>query len=155
MANVRKSERSKGKVARVPVGGLRQRLQLSDEDMAEFKRRKRVVRWFNDKPGRLLRAEGGGYKFVSPEHATSLGHGALHREGNDPESDARVSVVVNDGVPVIRAYLMEISEKFYKEDQALKEKKNQAVDDSLNVAVVDAGGAKLENQTGPGVTYSH
>ena len=67
MTNVRKSEQNKGKRVRVPVGGgLRLKMQLSDEDMKEFKRRKKVLRWFNDKPGRLDRALGGGYKFVNP-----------------------------------------------------------------------------------------
>ncbi len=154
MTNARTSERSKGKIARVTVGGLRLKLQLSDVDMKEFKKRKRVIRWFNDKPGRLDRALAGGYKFVDPKYATSLGQGALHRDGKDPESDTRVSLVVNNDVPVIRAYLMEISRKFFDEDQALKEKKNQAVDEALNVAV-DASGASIENQYGGGVTYSH
>lgn len=153
MANTRKSERSKGKTARVPFGGPRFRQQLSAEDMKEFKRRKMVPRWFNDEGGRIERALGGGYKFVKPEHAGSLGQGALHADGSDPESGARVSIIANRGEPVIRAYLMEISEKFYKEDQADKEGVNQQVDDALQSG--GAGGASIENQYGSGVTYSH
>jgi len=152
MANTRKSEQSKDKVARVPFGGQRYRLQLSQADMDGFKKRKKVIHWFNNETGRIERALGGGYKFVKPEHAMSLGHGALHRDSNDPESGARVSVIANRGEPPIRAYLMEISEKFYNEDQAAKERKNQAVDDAL--AVGGAGGANIENQYGEGVTYS-
>ena len=117
MANTRTSERSKDKVARVPFGGPRYKLQLSDADLKEFKRRKKVARWFNDDGGRLERALGGGYTFVKPEYARSLGQGALHGDSNDPESKARVSIIVNRGDPVVRGYLMEISEKFYKEDQ--------------------------------------
>jgi len=152
MANTRKSERSKGKTGRVPFGGLRLKTQLSEEDMKVFKSRKMVPHWFNDEPGRLDRALGGGYTFVNPEYATSLGQGALHQDGNDPESNVRVSIVASRGDPVIRAYLMEISEKFYKEDQATKELKNQAIDDAL--AVGGAGGANIENQYGAGVSYS-
>jgi hypothetical protein len=147
MANTRKSERSQGKRERVRFGGLRLKLQLSDEDMKEFKRRKMVPRWFNDDPGRLERALGGGYKFVKPEHAGSLGQGALHADGKDPESGARVSLVVNRGTPVIRAYLMEISEKYYKEDQAEKEKVNAQVDEAL--ALGGARASELENEYKP------
>lgn len=153
MANVRVSEKSKGKTPRVPMGGMRLKLQLSEADTAEFKKRKKVPHWFNDDPGRLERALGGGYTFVKPEHATSLGQGALHADGQDSESGARVSIVVNKTDPVTRAYLMEISEKFYKEDQRAKETINEKVDEAL--AAGGAGGASIENKYGKGVTYSH
>jgi hypothetical protein len=149
MANTRTSERSKGKVARVPVGGLRLKQQLSDEDMKEFKRRKMVPRWFNDDPGRIERALGGGYQFVKPDFARSLGQGALHSDGSDPESGARVSIIANRSEPVTRAYLMEIPEKYWKEDQASKELRNQQVDKALNIS--DKGDGI---EYGAGVTFS-
>ena len=152
MANTRKSERSKGKTPRVPFGGFRLKTQLSEEDMAEFKRRKMHTRWFNDEPGRINRARAAGYDYVDPENATSLGQGALHRDGSDPESAARVSIVVSKEPPPLRAYLMEISMKFHKEDQAKKEERNQMVDDAL--AAGSAGGVEVENKYGPGMTYS-
>ena len=151
MANVRKQEQKKGKVARVPFGGTRYKLQLSDADNEGFKRRRMVPRWFNDQDGRIQRALSGGYKFVKPEHATSLGSGAIH-QGNTDEG-SRVSKIVSKGEPVIRAYLMEISKKFWTEDQAAKQKINDKVDEAL--AAGQSGGAKVENQYGPGVTYSH
>ena len=147
MANTRKQERSEGKVARVPFGGPRLKLQLSDEDMKGFKLRKMVLHWFNDDPGRIERAQGGGYKFVKPEHATSLGQGALHMDGKDPESNAGVSIVVNRSDPVTRAYLMEISEKHYCQDQATKEKRNMLVDEAL--ALGGKLGSELENEYKP------
>jgi hypothetical protein len=151
MANERKQQQKKGKVARVPFGSHRYKLQLSEEDMKEFKRRGMVPRWFNDQDGRIQRALGGGYKFVKPEHATSLGSGAIH-QGNTDEG-SRVSKIVSKGEPVIRAYLMEISKRFWNEDQAAKEAINMQVDEAL--AVGQAGGAEIENQYGKGVTYSH
>ncbi len=147
MTNSRKREKSAGKTARVPVGGPRLKLQLSDEDMKGFKQRKMVTHWFNDDPGRIERAQGGGYTFVKPEHATSLGQGALHSDGKDPESNTRVSIVVNRSDPITRAYLMEISEKFYKEDQATKEKVNAQVDEAL--ALGGKRGSDLENEYRP------
>ena len=151
MANVRKQEQEKGKVERVPFGGTRYKLQLSDADNEGFKRRRMVPRWFNDQDGRIQRALSGGYKFVKPEYATSLGSGAIH-QGNTDEG-SRVSKIVSKGEPVIRAYLMEISKKFWTEDQAAKQKINDLVDEDL--ARGQAGGANVENQYGPGVTYSH
>jgi len=147
MTNTRKSERSKDKVARVPFGGPRFKLQLSDEDVKGFKSRKKVAYWFNDESGRLERALGGGYTFVKPEHAKSLGQGALHADGKDSESNARVSVIVNRGDPIVRAYLMEISEKYHKEDQAAKEAVNQQVDDAL--ALGGKRGSDIENEYRP------
>lgn len=147
MANARKQERSKGKTARVPFGGVRLKMQLSKEDMKGFKARKVITHWFNDNPGRIERALGGGYKFVNPEHATSLGQGALHMDGKDPESAARVSIVVNRSDPITRAYLMEISEKFYREDQATKEKVNAKVDEAL--ALGGERGSDIENEYRP------
>ena len=147
MANTRKSQRSEGKTARVPFGGFRLKLQLSDADMKGFKDRKMVCRWFNDDPGRIERALGGGYNFVKPEYATSLGQGALHRDGKDAESSVRVSQVVNRSEPITRAYLLEISEKFYKEDQRAKETNSAKVDDAL--ALGGKRGSELENEYRP------
>jgi len=154
MANFRKSEQSEGKRERVSFSGPRLKLQLSEKDTKTFKERGMVPRWFNDDPGRIERALGGGYTFVNPVHATSLGQGALHQDGKDPESGARVSIVVSRGDPIQRAYLMEIKEEFYKEDQADKEAVNQKVDEAL--AAGGAGGDELgSNKYGSGVTYSH
>ena len=150
MANARKEEREKGKVARVPVGAARYKLQLSKEDMDEFKRRGKVTYWFNDQDGRIERALGGGYTFVKPEHATSLGSGAIH-QGNTDEG-SRVSKIVSRSEPIIRAYLMEIKKKYWDADQVLKEETNQKVDKALNIG---EGGAESEHQYGSGVTFHH
>ena len=150
MANVRKQEQKQGKVARVPFGGVRYKLQLSKEDMEEFARRKMIPRWFNDQDGRIQRAQGGGYKFVKPEYATSLGSGAIH-QGNTDEG-SRVSKIVSRSEPIIRAYLMEIKKKYWDADQVLKEKRNQKVDEALNIG---ESGEESEHQYGSGVTFSH
>jgi len=148
MANIRNSERSEGKRERVSFGGPRLKLQLSAKDSKRFEKRGMVPRWFNDDPGRIERALGAGYNFVKPQHATSLGQGALHADGNDPESNARVSLVVNRGDPIIRAYLMEIKQEYYSEDQAEKEKVNMKVDEAL--ALGGKQGSDIENEYRPG-----
>ena len=119
MANVRKKVQKQGQVARIPFGTVRLKMQLSDEDMKGFKRRGMKTYWFNDQDGRIPRALAGGYDFVKPEHATSLGQGAIH-EGNTDEG-SKVSMIVNKGGgPEVRAYLMEIPIKYWKQDQKAK-----------------------------------
>ena len=146
MSSERNSERSEDKVERVPFGTVRLKMQLSKEDEDGFKARKMKKYWFNDVEGRVQRALGGGYTFVKPEHARSLGQGALHGDSSDL-SKARVSKVVSRGDPVIRAYLMEIKEKFYYEDQAKKELVNAQVDDAL--ALGGKGGSEFEQAYKP------
>lgn len=118
MANVRKQAREKGKVKRVPFGTVRLKMQLSDEDMAGFKERGKKLYWFNDRDGRIARATAGGYSHVNPEHATSLGQSAIH--GGNTDEGSKVSMIVSRGELEMRAYLMEISIKDWKEDQQTK-----------------------------------
>ncbi|MHC4194150.1 MAG: hypothetical protein ACYSP9_08270 [Planctomycetota bacterium] len=149
----RREAREAGKPARVPLGGRRAKLQLSEADRKEFDRRKMIPRWVNDEGGRIQAALAGGYNFVDPKYATSLGHGVL-TEGNTDEG-ARVSKIVTragpDG-PAVRGYLMEIKEKLWKEDQETKEERNAQTDRALSLG---EGGADDRNQYGPGVTFTH
>jgi len=121
-------------------------MQLSKPDMQGFKDRKMVTRWFNDDPGRIERALAGGYNYVDPRNATSLGQGALHRDSTDL-SRSRVSIVVTRGEPVTRAYLMEIKQEFFDVDQAAKEAINFQVDEAL--ALGGSRGSDLENEYRP------
>ena len=116
--NVRKAAQEKGKVKRVPFGTVRLKMQLSDEDMAGFKARGMKTYWFNDIDGRIPRALAGGYTFVDPEHATSLGQSAMH--GGNTDEGSKVSMIVSRGELEMRAILMEISIKDWKEDQKIK-----------------------------------
>ena len=146
MSKERVSEKREGKVARVAFGGLRLKMQLSKPDMQGFKDRKMVTRWFNDDPGRIERALAGGYNYVDPRNAMSLGQGALHRDSTDL-SRSRVSIVVTRGEPVTRAYLMEIKQEFFDVDQAAKEAINFQVDEAL--ALGGSRGSDLENEYRP------
>ncbi len=57
MTNARKQAQEKGKVARVPFGTVKLKMQLSAADEAEFKRRGMKPRWFNVADGRIERAK--------------------------------------------------------------------------------------------------
>ena len=148
----RREAREGQKPARVPLGGRRSKLQLSDADQKEFVRRRKVPRWVNDDGGRLQAATAGGYTFVDPKHATSLGQGAIGQENTDLGS--KVSKIVtrasSEGAAT-RAFLMEIDKKFWDADQATKEERNSEVDEALSIGE----GGSTENQYGSGVTFSH
>lgn len=121
---------------RVPIGGRRTKLQLSQKDLEALK--DYHVRWINDQQGRIHSAEAGGYEFCTPEEATSLGEGAIHQENSD--LGTRVSKVVDRHGT--RAYLMKIRKDWYDEDQAEKEKNNAQVDQQLRP--VSQGGQTIE-----------
>ena len=131
------------KKVRVPFGGHRQKLQLSEADANSFEEKGRVLRWFNDIDGRLERAITAGYDFVEPGEVPSLGAAGLHQENSD--LNGKVSKVVSksskSGQP-IRAYLMSISKEWYDEDQRDKEEVNLQVDRALKA--VDDGGQSIE-----------
>jgi hypothetical protein len=148
----RREAREGGKPVRVPLGGRRTKLQLSEADRKGFDQRNVVPRWVNDEGGRLQAALAGGYTFVDPKYATSLGHGVISEGSTDEGS--RVSKIVtraSSESTAVRAYLMEIKKKYWNEDQATKESRNAKIDEALSLTEGGADGS----QYGPGVTYSH
>lgn len=130
---------------RVPFGGHRTKLQLSAEDQKGFEERGMVTYWFNDRDGRVERALSGGYEYVNPDHARSIGVFSIN---DDHDLSGKVSKVVSKGGgEPVTAYLMEISREFYDEDQAAKEVINMRTDDAINAG--KPGGNTVENQYVP------
>jgi len=114
---MRKSDRKK----RVPLGSPQMKLTA---DVPKGK----VGRWVNDKPGRLMAAQQGGYDFIEDE--VHVGEGA---EDGNSDLGARVSRVVGenaDGTP-LRAYLMVMDEKTYEADQAAKQLEVDKIDSAI------------------------
>lgn len=144
--DIRRKAKEESKVRRVPFGGMRLRLQLSEDDMRGFQERGTVGHWFNEQDGRVEQALAAGYTFVKPEDARSLGHGAIGQGNSDIGS--KVSKIVTKGTDqVIRAYLMEIKKEFYDEDYAAKQAVNDRVDEAL--ALGGKGGADVEQAYRP------
>lgn len=145
MSKSRTIERQSGKRQRVPFGGHRTKLQLSEADMKAFEDSGYVPRWFNDIDGRIQRAEAGGYVFADPDEARSIG--AFDVTGGG-DLNGRVSKIVSrgGGTPII-GILMKIKKEFYIEDQVTKEGRNKMVDDSINAG--RPGGNTVENQYVP------
>jgi hypothetical protein len=112
-----------GRRKRVPLGVPRARLNVN-------KKKGYVRRWVNDRDGRILRAQEGGYNFAKRDEVDFI--------DSDVCNEDRICKVVSpDGT---KAYLMEISQEFYDEDQAEKKKLVDATEEALRSGS-DAHGA--------------
>jgi hypothetical protein len=103
------SREESGRNVRVPLGVARSKLSVPA-------RHGYVRRWVNDSEGRLANAEDGGYQYAT-DTKQQIGDSDIDNENRD--LGTRVSRVV-DKTTGQKAYLMEIKEEFYKEDQAAK-----------------------------------
>lgn len=111
------SREEEGRSKRVPLGVARSKLSVPVRP--GYQRR-----WINDAEGRIANAEAGGYQFAQ-DPSLQIGQADIDNENRD--LGARVSRVV-DKTTGQKAYLMEIKEDFYKEDQAAKVAKVEEVD---------------------------
>jgi hypothetical protein len=101
-----------GRAERVPLGSFRQKLQANNREGF-------VRRWINDDRQRLQLAQQAGYDFV------------LHDEvAKSTDDGGKISQIVGskDGGGALRAYLMEIREDWYWDDQAEKQKRIDATE---------------------------
>ncbi len=117
----------KGRSARVPLGVARSKLSVPGRP--GYQRR-----WVNDTEGRIANAEAGGYEFVADE---KLQVGQQDIDNVNRDLGARVSRVV-DKTTGQKAYLMEIKEEFYKEDQTAKVRKVEEVDRRIKSGKLEA-----------------
>lgn len=109
-----------GRSTRVPLGVARSKLSVP-------KRQGYVRRWVNDTEGRLLQASEGGYQYATDQ---ALQIGTLDIDNENKDLGSRVSRVVDKSTGQ-RAFLMEIKEEFYKEDQAAKAEAIAEVDNRI------------------------
>jgi len=140
------TEREEAPRKRVPMGGRRSKLQLSDEDQKNFRENGWSVRWFNDQDGRIQRAEAGAWVFVTREEAPSIGQFNVTKGSKSLANRVSDTVSRGGGKP-LTGYLMKIQTKYYDEDQEAKEDKNIAFDDALNAG--QPGGNVVDNQYVP------
>lgn len=100
---------------RVPLGTPQAKLAV--EPRSGYMRR-----WINDKPGRIQKALAGGY-----QHVTQV------VESDEEKRSENISAVVGvneDGTPM-RAFLMEIPQRLYDQDQKAKEAEIAKIDDTI------------------------
>lgn len=115
-----KPEKSAARKERIPLG--RTRLKLTAPKRPGFHRH-----WINDVGGRLEEAQSGGYQFVMDE-GLKIGETALGSGNQDlGNCVSRIVGTLPDGKPQ-RAYLMEIEEEYYQQDQVEKQKRLDVID---------------------------
>ncbi len=104
-----------GRRKRVPLGTAQPKLVAAH-------RPGYVRRFVNDWPGRLARANVAGYEHVIDENA----------EEDEGRASYRSEIVgVNEDGSPLKAYLMEIPEEYYREDQMEKDKPLAQFDEEL------------------------
>jgi hypothetical protein len=109
---------------RIPFGAARSKLTAPHR--AGF-----VRRWFNDVNDRISRAKDAGWDLVvDPDNAMPVGDGPGTR---NTELGAAVSQVVgvDDQRNPVRAYLMEVRQDWYDEDQARKVEETKQTDRAI------------------------
>jgi hypothetical protein len=109
-----------GRATRIGLGVSRSKLAV--QERSGYKRR-----WVNDAEGRLQQATAGGYQFAEDQ---SLQIGSPDVDNVNRDLGSRISRVV-DKTTGQKAYLMEIKEEFYKEDQDDKARELDKVDEQL------------------------
>lgn len=109
-----------GRQVRVPLGVSRSKLSVPA-------RPGYIRRWVNDLEGRLQHALQGGYQYVEDQ---SLQIGSQDIDNVNRDLGVRVSRVV-DRTTGQKAYLMEIKQEFYDEDQREKAAKIAVTQDQI------------------------
>lgn len=149
MANLTRAQREErsstreetGRSKRVPLGVARSKLSVPQ-------RQGYVRRWVNDTEGRLLNAQQGGYEYAT-DQALQIGSPDVDNENRD--LGARISRVVDKSTGQ-KAYLMEIKEEFYQEDQDAKKKAVKAKDDLIKHGKLDDDEGRYIPDKGKGIS---
>ena len=135
-----RAEEATGRNQRVGLGVQRAKLTFAT-------RPGYVRRVINDSEGRLQMAQESGYQFVE-SNGQSLGDTDIDNVNRD--LGARVSRVV-DKTTGQKAYLMEIKEEFYKEDQAAKAAKLDETDRLIRKGKLEDGDSRYIPDEGRGI----
>jgi hypothetical protein len=130
-----------GRSTRVPLGVARSKLSVPGREGY-------VRRWINDTEGRLANAESGGYQFVQDE---KLQVGQQDIDNVNRDLGARTSRVV-DKTTGQKAYLMEIKEEFYEEDQAAKVAAVEEVDRRIKTGKLEQVDESYVPDKGKGIS---
>ena len=149
MANLTREQRAErettreatGRSTRVPLGVARSKLSVPG-------RPGYVRRWVNDTEGRLLQATQGGYQYAEDQN---LQIGSPDIDNANRDLGARISRVVDKSTGQ-KAYLMEIKEEFYKEDQALKAKAVAEKDNLIKHGKLEDGEGRYVPDKGKGIS---
>lgn len=137
----KESREETGRSARIPLGVARSKLSVPGRP--GYKRR-----WVNDTEGRLMNATNGGYEFAKDQ---SLQIGAQDVDNENRDLGARISRVVDKSTGQ-KAYLMEIKEEFYEEDQLVKAKAVAEKDNLIKHGKLDDDAERYIPDRGRGIS---
>lgn len=126
-----------GRNTRVPLGVPRPKLTVPD-------RPGYVRRWINDVEGRIQNAERGGYQFVEKE-GLQVGGPDISNENRDLGTRHSYTVDKSTGM---KAYLMEIKEEYFKEDQKVKMQAVDEVENAIKRGALDNSEARYVPKDG-------
>jgi hypothetical protein len=118
---------------RVPLGTHRRKLSVDHLNIPKDK----VVRWVNDKPGRIAQALEGGYQLVRNPQNEAAGEDTLV---TGQVGEALTAVVgADEGGKPITAHLMVIDKDLYEEDQDFKQRQLDELDHAIEKGEVEPG----------------
>ncbi len=109
---------------RVPLG--HSRMKLTAPQKAGKHRR-----WINDVGGRVQLAQEGGYTFVEKDPDMQIGDPGGMGDGDDTGSRVRRIVGTREKGDAQTAFLMEIDEDLYQEDQREKQRRLDEIDNQI------------------------
>lgn len=139
--NSRKEKEAEGRKKRVGLGMFKKEMTIQPG----LVKKGYVPRWVNDEGDRLEVAQNGGYEFVYDKRDSKAHVGEAVTNGNT-SIDSRISKIV-DKTPRMtgerRAYLMQIKQEYYDEDQRAKMVK---VDELADTIKHGKAGMKKEEQ---------
>ena len=125
----RKEAEVEGRKKRVGLGMFKKEMTIPQG----ITKKGYVPRWINDEGDRLEVAQRGGYEFVYDKRDSKAHVGEAVESGNT-SIDSRISKIV-DKTPRMggerRAYLMQIKQEFYEEDQKAKMAKVDEIADTI------------------------
>ena len=123
----------RGERHRVPLGRHRRKLSIEHLNIPDDK----VARWVNDKPGRILQAQEGGYQMVRNPEKQKAGEEVL-TTGNMGDGVTAIVGTDEGGLPMT-AHLMVIDKDLYDEDQNYKQVQLDKLDHAIRTGSVEPG----------------
>ena len=113
-----------------------------------------VLHWFADRPGRIARAQRGGFEFVSPDEVQVNNSSLADSVGVSGNTDLGSRVSVHGGTDEfgrgLRLYLMKIKQEWWEKDAALREETSEKIAETLRGGRVGA-----ERESGGDAAYRY
>lgn len=104
------------------------------------------MRWINDVPGQIARAQESGFEFVTPEE--------VGRESRDENRVVELVGTHKDGSPML-GYLMKIKQEWHEEDRQVITDHLDKIDEAIRGGKVNASPADNRYVPPGGISYKN